>query len=206
MKLAGQGDMGRILIASIKLAKGHILAYFTGWKETKKVNVPSCGTLSSSEQDGWPAAKILLHALVLSLGAWYQKKKLTTPYPYIVSFNPHTIAVSRASLASIHRGRNQDLEFFQDLLKITSLVNNKARCIRAFGLQSPAPNLCAQITRSRYIIYMIPTCQEKAIGAYSGNLFEGQFVWRISNTRFLVLFSYCIPLICGQTFPRGKIV
>lgn len=54
--------------------------------------------------------------------------------------------------------------------------------------------------------HLFLTCQKKAIRAYSGNLFEGQFVWRISNTIFLVLFSYCISLICGQTFPSGKTI
>ena len=200
----GQEDMGGIPTGSNKLAKSrsYILACFTCWKETKKANRPCPGTLSkSSEQYGWPAVKIPLLALVFSLGAWNQNKKSTTRFPYIISFNPHTMPVSRASLASFHRGRNRDLELFQDLLKITS-----ARCIKALRFQSPALNLCSQITRSKFIIYLIPTCQEKVIRAYFGNLFEGQFVWRISNTIFLVLFSYGISLICGQTFPRGKIM
>lgn len=134
---------------------------------------------------------------LLGLGTRIRSQQPTSQY--IISFNPHTMPVSRASLASFHRGRNRDLELFQDLFKITS-----ARCIKALRFQSPALNLCSQITRSKFIIYLIPTCQEKAIRAYFGKLFEGQFVWRISNTIFLVLFSYGISLICGQTFPRGK--
>lgn len=79
------------------------------------------------------------------------------------------------------------------------------------GSQIPEPS--SQLVREKnkkntgsgFIIYLIPTCQKKVIRNYSGNLFEGQFVWRIYNTIFLVLFSYCISLICGQTFPRGKL-
>lgn len=185
----------------------YILTCFTGWKETKKVNVPSPGSLSmSSEKQGWPAAELPFPVLVFSLKAWNQNKKWTTHFPYRISFNPHTMPASGVPSASFHRIRNQDARVFPRLAQDQIFSDNKTGCIRALRLQSPVPNLCSQITRPRCIIYLVLTCQEKELRVYPGNLFEGQLVWRVSNTIFLVLFSYCISLICGQTFPSGKII
>lgn len=81
-------------------------------------------------------------------------------------------------------------------VKITSLVHNKARVSELSDSKARALNLCSQITRSRYVIHLVPhLTTTKAIKAYSGNLFEGQFVWRTShNMPGLIQLFYFLNL------------
>lgn len=75
---------------------------------------PPVSLSQNSELPGWPAAKTAFSVFAFKLSAWNQNKKSPVQIACIISFNPHTMPVSRALLTSFPSRRNQHLELCQD--------------------------------------------------------------------------------------------